>query len=65
MHQLQRYVQDVRTQVQREVRGVLAAPDITTPALKQLRKLKLEFVKVTALPIVEAPDLQPHLFNDT
>jgi endonuclease len=30
VHQLQRYVQDVRAQVLREVRGVLVAPGITT-----------------------------------
>ena len=50
VHQLSRYVAQVTAQVGTPVRGILAAPAISTPALKQLEALKLEFREVSALP---------------
>lgn len=50
VHQLSRYVTTVSEQVGQQVRGILAAPAISTPALKQLTALGLEFREVSALP---------------
>ncbi|AWT36313.1 endonuclease NucS [Deinococcus arenae] len=62
VHQLGRYVDAVRTQVTAPVRGILAAPDITLPALKVAQAAGLEYVKVEALPQVEEEARQPMLF---
>ena len=62
VHQLGRYVQAVREQVPGTVRGILAAPDITVPALKVAQAAGLEYVKVEALPQVPEEALQPTLF---
>ncbi len=62
VHQLQRYVEAVRTQVLGEVRGVLAAPGITAPALRALEAAGLEFTEVQALPMDEEESAQPSLF---
>lgn len=69
VHQLSRYVESVRSVVGSrhgvavEVRGVLAAPGVTAPALNRLGALGLEFKEVTALPGTRAdqPE-QPGLF---
>lgn len=63
VHQLSRYVQSVRALVGAEVRGVLAAPAVTAPALNRLGALGLEFREVTALPDAQrhGPE-QPGLF---
>ena len=50
VHQLSRYVSTVSAQVGSAVRGILAAPAISTPALRQLESLGLEFREVSALP---------------
>jgi RecB family endonuclease NucS len=50
VHQLARYVQSVRTVWRGTVRGILAAPAVTAPALNRLGVLGLEFREVTALP---------------
>lgn len=50
VHQLNRYVQTVSEQVGQPVRGILAAPSVSLPALKQLEHLGLEFREVSALP---------------
>lgn len=64
VHQLERYVVTVSEQVGQEVRGILAAPGISTPALRQLEALGLEFREVSALPDSggEATE-QPSLFG--
>lgn len=49
VHQLHRYVQAVAPIVGARVRGVLAAPRISKPALNQLGALDLEFREITAL----------------
>ncbi|MDT3683128.1 MAG: endonuclease NucS [Truepera sp.] len=49
VHQLDRYVRSVRARYPGEVRGVLAAPAVTAPALNRLGVLGLEFREVTAL----------------
>lgn len=61
VHQLERYVATVSGQVGQQVRGILAAPGISTPALKQLESLGLEFREVSALPDVsgDAAEQQP------
>jgi endonuclease len=56
VHQLARYVTSVRRFTGEAVRGILAAPAITRPALAQLAAVGLEFVEVTALPAT-APDV--------
>ena len=63
VHQLSRYVERVRELVVGEVRGILAAPDATAPALAQLERLSLEFRRVTALPALDEEDRQPGLFE--
>lgn len=64
VHQLQRYVSSVRELVGGEVRGVLAAPAVTAPALNRLGDLGLEFREVTALPdLVDDGPSQPALFG--
>lgn len=50
VHQLNRYVETVSAQVGQRVRGILAAPSVSKPALKQLEHLGLEFREVSALP---------------
>lgn len=50
VHQLDRYVSAVAGQVDAPVRGILAAPAISRPALEQLERLGLEFREVSALP---------------
>jgi RecB family endonuclease NucS len=62
VHQLGRYVERVQALTGLAVRGVLAAPAITAPALEQLQRSGLEFREVTALPVEEEPELQPSLF---
>jgi len=61
VYQLDRYVQTVRLRNIGEVRGILAAPAITHPALLELERLQLEFVEVRALPEVKER-AQPSLF---
>lgn len=63
VHQLCRYVERVRELTGLPVRGVLAAPSITAPALEQLQRLDLEFSEVTALPDAVAQEIQPSLFG--
>jgi len=63
VHQLHRYVQEVSKRVPQEVRGILAAPSITNPAMAQLNMLGLEFVKVTALPAGDEENKQVSLFG--
>lgn len=64
VHQLSRYVQSVRAVTgDAEVRGILAAPAVTAPALNRLGALGLEFREVTALPLVEAGPQQTGLFG--
>lgn len=63
VHQLTRYVDTVREFTGSAVRGVLAAPAITAPALEQLRRQGLEFREVTALPLDEPAQEQPSLFG--
>jgi RecB family endonuclease NucS len=62
VHQVRRYVEAVQATVTAPVRGILAAPDITQPAMVRLNKAGLEFVKVTALPKISEEALQPSLF---
>lgn len=64
VHQLQRYVAAVRDQLDdADVRGILAAPEITGPALERLQGIGLEYRQVTALPTMDdARDEQPSLF---
>jgi RecB family endonuclease NucS len=61
VHQLGRYVDSVRALADDPVRGILAAPAITAPALTQLQRLGFEFREITALPIEEEQQ-QPSLF---
>lgn len=64
VHQLSRYVTRVSEQVGSPVRGILAAPAISLPALKQLEGLGLEFREVQALPdLTENSVEQPALFG--
>jgi len=64
VHQLNRYVESVRAVAAGEVvRGVLAAPAVTAPALNRLGALGLEFREVTALPLVEDGPQQVGLFG--
>lgn len=64
VHQLSRYVASVRAAAgEREVRGVLAAPAITAPALNRLGALGLEYREVTALPDLQAGPTQERLFG--
>jgi len=64
VHQLDRYVKSVRARYPGEVRGVLAAPAVTAPALNRLGALGLEFREVTALPgAADEPAAQPGLFG--
>ena len=63
VHQLARYVESVRRFTGEEVRGVLAAPAVTKPALAQLAAAGLEFVEVTALPDVPDGPAQGTLFD--
>jgi len=63
VHQLRRYVDSVRRVSGEEVRGILAAPAVTAPALNQLGSQGLEFREVSALPGGPGEDdRQPGLF---
>ena len=63
VHQLARYVESVRSVWPGAVRGVLAAPSVTAPALNRLGALGLEFREVRALPTVrEQAIVQDALF---
>jgi endonuclease len=63
VHQLERYVQAVRLSVPNKiVRGFIAAPSISKPALKQLEALGLEFKEFSALPEEEKKPVQTDLF---
>ena len=62
VHQLSRYVDSVRRLVPDAVRGILAAPAVTAPALNQLGSLGLEFREVSALPLEDDGPRQPGLF---
>ncbi|MEX2542273.1 MAG: endonuclease NucS [Trueperaceae bacterium] len=63
VHQLYRYVERVEGFTGLRVRGVLAAPAITAPALEQLQRQGLEFREITALPVEEDEQRQPSLFD--
>jgi len=63
VHQLARYVQRVRELTGERVRGVVAAPAVTKPALAALARFDLEFREVTALPAVDDGPRQPALFD--
>jgi RecB family endonuclease NucS len=67
VHQLERYVSAVRLQLpplfSQGVRGILAAPDISKPARKQLEGLGLEFKVFAALPEEEKAEVQTGLFE--
>lgn len=63
VHQLARYVQSVQRHAGERVRGILAAPAITKPALLQLTDAGLEYVQITALPELDEGAPQPTLFG--
>ncbi len=63
VHQLARYVARVRELTGESVRGVLAAPTITKPALLALERASLLFREVTALPELDEGPSQPSLFD--
>ncbi len=63
VHQLERYVQAVRSSLpNKTVRGFIAAPSISKPAMKQLEVLGLEFKEFSALPEVDKKTVQTDLF---
>ncbi|AIZ45186.1 nuclease [Deinococcus radiopugnans] len=61
--QLARYVATVQRSGVGAVRGVLAAPSITAPALNELRARGLEFREIGAWPDAPAPAVLPSLFD--
>ncbi|WP_075834008.1 endonuclease NucS domain-containing protein [Deinococcus marmoris] len=61
--QLGRYVATVQKLGVGAVRGILAAPSITAPALKELRARGLEFREMGAWPDAPAPAALPSLFD--
>gem|GEM_PF-562942 len=63
VHQLQRYVEQVRGEGIGEVRGILVAPGLTAPARARLERLGLEYREVPAFPTAEATEVQPPLFE--
>ena len=64
VQQLKRYVDVVAPIAPGPVRGILAAPAITRPAMASLGKLGLEFREITALPdLQEITATQPALFG--
>ncbi len=64
VHQLARYVQKLYFQMpNRTIRGMLVAPDISNPAMKELTMLGLEFKQITALPELKSGISQPSLFQ--
>lgn len=64
VHQLARYVTEVREVTGTEVRGILVAPAVTAPARARLAELGLEFRELTALPeLAAAAPQQPRLFD--
>jgi RecB family endonuclease NucS len=63
VYQLMRYVERISEKVGADVRGILAAPAITTPALERLQALKLEIHEVRSLPGEEQIEAQPPLFT--
>jgi endonuclease len=63
VHQLERYVKAVRISLPNKiVRGFIAAPSISKPALKQLGALGLEFKEFSAMPEEEKKAVQTDLF---
>jgi endonuclease len=63
VHQLSRYVARVRELTGERVRGVLAAPTISKPALAALARANLAFREITALPGRDDGPAQPGLFD--
>ena len=63
VQQLERYVQAVRSQERGAVRGMLAAPAITAPALRQLERNNLEFVAIDPALLEPQPATQDPLFD--
>lgn len=63
VHQLARYVARVQELTGEPVRGVLAAPTITKPALAALQRAALAFREVTALPEPDEGPTQGALFE--
>lgn len=64
VHQLERYVSRVREETGAQVRGILAAPEITVPARSRLAERALEYREVTALwPEADDEVHQPSLFD--
>ena len=63
VHQLTRYVERVRELTGERVRGVLAAPQVTKPALAALARAEHVFCEVTALPTAEVGVEQVGLFE--
>lgn len=63
VHQLTRYVERVRELTGEPVRGVLAAPQVTKPAMAALARVGHRFCEVTALPTVEVGAEQLGLFE--
>jgi len=63
VHQLAGYVESVKAAWRGPVRGILAAPAVTAPALNRLGALGLEFREITALPDMhQASAVQDALF---
>ena len=62
VHQLERYVRRVSEATGQEVRGILAAPEVTEPARARLQELRLDYREVTALPVEDEAPAQPGLF---
>jgi len=64
VHQLDRYVRRVREETGAQVRGILAAPELTAPARVRLEDLGLEYRELTALPDADRQvPLQASLFD--
>jgi endonuclease len=63
VHQLSRYVQRVAELTGERVRGVLAAPIVSKPALGALARAGLEYREVTALPDSGEEERQVALFD--
>jgi len=61
--QLARYVDAAQRLTGGVVRGILAAPEMTGPARLELERRVLEFVQVTALPVLEPEAVQRGLFD--
>ena len=63
VHQLARYVARVRELTGERVRGVLAAPTISKPALAALARAELVYCEVIALPGADEGPVQAGLFD--